>query len=264
MPRPIHPVIARILRRKLGGGVPSGAPPIAPPATDVAGDTIYIPMGFAARVNVSGRDANEALRDIENTKAVSSNPGVFRVVYGQTPEQSLPEDVVLLYPVTVGTATLTITSDADPSAPEVPLSDTITVVTYRVATQLVFYYTEAGSTNELPIPIVAGSPVLDLAVNSGGATIRVEGRDEAGYIVPLTNPAFDNGGSGVFHFTSTTTPDPYRAVLVIDSVGGSGFNVTADGDPSPNVAPLELFCAVNINDLTIATHLTETVSLEPL
>lgn len=252
----VHPVIARRLRRKFGGGVPSGAPPIPGPPLDL-GNTLYVQMGFRAVINVYGRDGNETVRDIESTTFASSDTSVFNVRYDSD------ADYGYVIPVSVGTGTLTIKSDAaaaNEQEPVVPITDTITVITYRVATRLVFYYTEAGSTDELLVPVLAGTTILQLPTNTT-CTIRVEGQDDDGNVVPLSNVVFGVSGAGI---SIAATADPNAVTVTPLTNDISSVDVTADGDPSPATASLFAQCLIGTHLFLRATHLTETYSIEPI
>lgn len=231
-----------------------------PVAAAIASDTVWIPLGFYAVVVVAGRDATETERTIESVKGVSSNESVFTLP-ALTPFV-VPAGSLYLDSVSVGTGTLTITADAaaaNEQIPDVPITDTLTVVVYRVATQLVVYFTEAGSTNELRVPVIAGFVTLQLPINTT-ATIRVEGQDAAGTVVPLTTVAFQMQG-GEAHLVATA--DPAIVTLVPDTNGSGTFKVTADGDPSPGAASLSVICSVSLHSFLRPTHLTETYSVAP-
>lgn len=239
-------------------------PALTPPLE--LGDTLYLQMGYRARINVAGIGGG-VLQDIEDVTASSSDPGIF-VVEDPTEAAAIPAppaDVVVIRAVSPGTATLTIRADAEPATPDVPLTDTVTIIVYRVATQLVLYYTESGSTDELLAPLnVLGNPEFFVPFNTT-FTLRVEGQDREDNVVELSNIVwFENSVS--FRFDDTVPPDPYRKVLVPeDNATERAFTITADGDPSPAATTLTMEGRVNIStDDLLATILTETYSIEPV
>ncbi len=225
-------------------------------------------MGFRARIKVVGIGGGIP-RDIENVTAESSDPEIFLVEDPESPISPAPppDDEIAIRAVSVGTATLTIRADSEPDVPDVPLTDTVTIIVYRVATRLVLYYTEAGSTDELLAPL---NPALQAQPKFTGMpfnttyTLRIEGRDGDGNVVPLENITWDNGGSIAFHFADVSPADPYRKILTPDDNANDRiFIITADGDPSPTAVSLSLTGSVTIStsDL-LATILTETYSIE--
>ena len=252
--------IARRMRRLRPGWAavhPAGIGIPTPPEPIPGDGNIWIPMGLLASVEMVGRDPAEVIRAIEGQTFLSSNTGVFTV----SSSRANPS-VAVITPVGVGSAALQLAADADPGNPFVPLVGEIMVNVFRKATALWLFYVESGSTEELRAPIVAGSVVFDVPAGRT-FTVRVEGRDDKGIIVPLSNVFFDNGGSLKYHWTPTNPVDPYRAILTPDTIGGSGFIITADGDPSPGSSPLSISGGVNLLDDPLADHLTATVTYGP-
>lgn len=266
-----NPKIRALLKRKYQG-VASGGPPIASPPALVQNDTVYIPMGFAANLVVEGRVQAGDLGDLDAATFESSDTSIF-IVGRVAPIELNPYNntwtawEAQLVPRAVGTATLTITADVETqnepyNMSVVPITDTLTVVVYRVATQLVFYFTEQGSTDELPANDGAGNPYLQIPKNKT-ATLRVEGQDDAGNVVPLSSVVFDSMGSGNYHFVATSDPNTYT-VVPDGPAGGSPATVSADGDPSPSASNLSTLLDIEISEPATATTLVESYSLTPL
>jgi hypothetical protein len=219
-------------------------------------DTIYLPINKVARVVMVGRDNTETIQPIDAERFESSDLGVFTVAFERD------TGIAVLTPVEAGTATLQM--DADAIADNVneadrvlPLTDTLTIIVYRIATEIRLYYEVAGTTTGE----VSAKPsdVIRVPSTAASARIRVEGVDARGRVVPLSNVVFDDTSATRYSLAPTDPPDPQARILTPLSNGSDSLPITADGDPSPDAAALFLFPMVSIT--TIATHLTETYSL---
>lgn len=265
-----HPKI-RAYRKRKYQGVASGTPPESTPLTLVQNGTVYIPMGFAARLRVYARD--EAGTDLNSDAGAfeSSNTGIFRVVSvvggPDIDVDGFPDYwEVLLAAVSVGTATLSEYVDAEcgraTNESVVPVTDSLTVVVHHIATEIVAFYTEEDGGSEMEVQeIAADTFVINLPINKN-ATFRVEGRVGKA-IVPLSNIVFNDGGSSNFHVVATA--DPAVVTIVTDAIflGGDPLVITADGNPNPDVtASLSLTVTVKVSQ-TAPTNLVEFYSIEP-
>lgn len=263
-----NPKVRAYLKRKYGAAA-GGGPPTSSPLTLVQNGTVYIPMGFAARLRVYARDDAGIVRDSDAGAFESSDNGIFRVVSVVDVRDALDATVVaywevLLAAVSVGTATLSEYVDAEEGNSQnesvVPVTDTLTVVVHNIATELVAYFTEEGGGSEMQVQDIGGGTFFMRLPSNKNATLRVEGRVGKA-IVPLSNVVFDSRGSSNFHFVATS--DPSIVTLVTDAQTIlDGFGITADGDPSPNTANLSLDVTLAINS-PIATTLVEYYALEP-
>jgi hypothetical protein len=230
---------------------------IPPPLEVAVGKTIRIPLGQGkiARVQVVGLDALEAIKDLEHEAFASTDVRVFTCTFA--PETGL----AFLTPTGVGTASLGVKADAYIGEGEILLTDVFTVEVYPIATQLRLYYQPAGAAREVLLP--AGGGVIDLRLGST-ATVRVEGIDDMGNVVPLQSQAFSTL-SDKFHIDPASPPEAGKAVLVPDALTGFLENiliVTADGDPSANkVVTLEVDVLVRVLE-SQATHLGMTYTLQ--
>lgn len=230
---------------------------IPPPLEAVAGKTIRIPFGAgkAARVQAVGLDALERLRDLEHEIFIAQDRKVFTCSFERE------TGIVLLTPVGVGTSTLGVQGDAYIGEGEILLTDELTVEVYPIATQLRLYYQPAGAPREVLLPAEGGA--IDLRLSGGTARVRVEGVDALGNVVPLQSQVFSTA-SNKFHIDPATPPLAGTAVLVPDTLTGfieNFLDVTADGDPSDNVAPLSFQVLVRVLD-TLATHFGFSSALE--
>lgn len=132
----------------------------------------------------------------------------------------------------------------------------MTIEVYKVATRIVAYYQVAGSPHEM----LASDEVIRVPFNQT-ATVRIEGQDEHGNVVPLSGIAWHEELAETYTLSPPPPPDPQKRILTPILIGSDPLPINADGDPSPGTAPLFVSLMVSVLDRT-ATHLGFSYDIE--